>query len=113
MNGCVEVIANDKGKRTTPSVVGFSDSCNLIGEDAKILASLNPVSTIFDVKRLIGRKMDDPTIQNDIKHWPFKVVAKDAQKPHIQGWCIYLFARAGVAVELVLLELSISWCSRI
>ena len=46
---------------------------------------MNPNNTIFDAKRLIGRKMDDPAIQQDLKHWPFKVIGKDGNKPHIQG----------------------------
>ncbi len=84
-NERVEIIANDQGNRTTPSWVAFTDSERLIGDAAKNQAAMNPNNTIFDAKRLIGRKMDDPAIQQDIKHWPFKVVGKDGNKPHIQG----------------------------
>ena len=81
-----EIIPNDHGNRTTPSYVAIDDYCGrLVGEAAQALAIVNPSSAIFDVKRLIGRKMDDPTIQQAVKHWPFKVVAKDGNKPHIQG----------------------------
>ncbi|EKX46257.1 heat shock protein 70 [Guillardia theta CCMP2712] len=79
-----EIIANDQGNRTTPSWVAFTDSERLIGDAAKNQAAMNPHNTIFDAKRLIGRKMDDPALQNDLKHFPFKVVPKDG-KPHIQA----------------------------
>jgi len=84
-NERVEIIANDQGNRTTPSWVAFTESERLIGDAAKNQAAMNPNNTIFDAKRLIGRKMDDPAIQQDIKHWPFKVIGKDGNKPHIQG----------------------------
>ena len=79
-----EIIANDQGNRTTPSWVAFTDSERLIGDAAKNQAAMNPHNTIFDAKRLIGRKMDDPSLQTDLKHFPFKVVPKDG-KPHIQA----------------------------
>ncbi|KAL2941026.1 Luminal-binding protein 5 [Bienertia sinuspersici] len=82
-DGHVEIIANDQGNRITPSWVAFTDSERLIGEAAKNQASLNPERTIFDVKRLIGRKFDDPEVQRDIKMLPYKIVNKEG-KPYIQ-----------------------------
>ena len=83
-NERVEIIANDQGNRTTPSYVAFTDSERLVGDAAKNQVSMNPENTIFDAKRLIGRKIDDASIQSDMKHWSFKVVAKDGGKPHVQ-----------------------------
>jgi L1 cell adhesion molecule like protein len=83
-NERVEIIANDQGNRTTPSYVAFTDSERLIGDAAKNQVSMNPENTVFDAKRLIGRKIEDASIQNDMKHWSFKVVGKDGGKPHIQ-----------------------------
>ena len=83
-NERVEIIANDQGNRTTPSYVAFTDSERLIGDAAKNQVSMNPENTVFDAKRLIGRKIDDASIQTDMKHWSFKVVGKDGGKPHIQ-----------------------------
>ncbi|KAK8531644.1 hypothetical protein V6N12_053111 [Hibiscus sabdariffa] len=82
-NGHVEIIANDQGNRITPSWVAFTDSERLIGEAAKNQAPLNAERTIFDVKRLIGRKFNDPEVQRDITFLPYKVVNKD-DKPYIQ-----------------------------
>merc|ERR1711943_103553 len=82
-NDRVEIIANDQGNRTTPSYVAFTDTERLIGDAAKNQCAMNPINTIFDAKRLIGRKFDDPVVQSDCKHWPFKVVS-DSNTPKIE-----------------------------
>merc|ERR1739847_142667 len=82
-HGKVEIIANDQGNRTTPSYVAFTDEERLIGDGAKSQAAANPSNTVFDAKRLIGRKFNDSQIQTDIKHWPFKVTAAADQSPRI------------------------------
>ncbi|KAG0315955.1 70-kilodalton heat shock protein, partial [Podila horticola] len=82
-NDRVEIIANDQGNRTTPSYVAFTDSERLIGDAAKNQVAMNPTNTVFDAKRLIGRRYDDKDVQADMKHWPFKVVDK-ATKPFIR-----------------------------
>merc|ERR1711966_230293 len=78
-----EIIANDQGNRTTPSWVAFTDSERLIGDAAKNQAAMNPTNTVFDAKRLIGRKMDDQGLKDGLKHFPFKVQGKEGNKPHI------------------------------
>ena len=96
----VEIIANDQGNRTTPSYVSFSDNERLIGDAAKNQVAMNPHNTyiislhrcslslptihsVFDAKRLIGRKFDDSEVQADIKHFPFKVFSKGG-KPYVR-----------------------------
>jgi len=83
-NDGVEIIANDQGNRTTPSYVAFCETERLIGDAAKNQAARNPENTVFDAKRLIGRKFQDPAVQSDMKHWPFKVISGTADKPIIQ-----------------------------
>jgi len=82
-HGKVEIIANDQGNRTTASYVGFNDDERLIGDSAKNQAANNPANTIFDAKRLIGRKFNDPIIESDMKHWPFKVVSDSNNSPKV------------------------------
>lgn len=78
-NGKVEIIPNDQGNRTTPSCVAFIGSDRFVGENAKNLEVTCPKNTIFDMKRLIGRKFSDPSIQVDIEHWPFTTVSRNDQ----------------------------------
>merc|ERR1711906_75607 len=79
----VEIIANDQGNRTTPSYVAFTDSERLIGDAAKNQTAMNPINTVFDAKRMIGRKFSDAQIQADIKDRSYKVIAGEADKPMI------------------------------
>ena len=84
-NGKVDIIPNDMGERTTPSYVAFTDTERLVGDAAKNQITRNPTNTVFDAKRLIGRKYEDREVQDDIKLWPFKVI-KDpkSDRPQIQ-----------------------------
>lgn len=82
-NGKVNIILNDHGNRTTPSYVAFTDQGRLIGEAAKNQVARNPLNTVFDSKRLIGRKFSDPSVQSYMKLWPFKVISGPGDKPII------------------------------
>merc|ERR1711884_296325 len=82
-HGKVEILANDQGNRTTPSYVAFNETERLIGDAAKNQVAMNPTNTVFDAKRLIGRKFDDDTVQSDMKHWPSKVINVSG-KPKLQ-----------------------------
>ncbi len=82
-NERVDIIANEQGNRTTPSYVAFTDSERIIGDGAKNQAATNPINTVFDAKRLIGRRFNDIETQSDIKHFPFKVSDKGDGRPII------------------------------
>ncbi|EKD19815.1 heat shock protein [Drepanopeziza brunnea f. sp. 'multigermtubi' MB_m1] len=79
----IEIIANDQGNRTTPSFVAFTDTERLIGDAAKNQVAMNPHNTVFDAKRLIGRKFADAEVQADMKHFPFSVIDR-AGKPVVE-----------------------------
>merc|ERR1711981_282214 len=83
-NGSVEIIANDMGERTTPSYVSFSESERLIGQPAKNQCARNPENTVFDAKRLIGRKFLDPVVKSDMILWPFVVKSGSQGRPVIE-----------------------------
>jgi heat shock protein 1/8 len=83
-NDRVEIIANEQGMRTTPSYVAFTETERLIGDAAKSQAAGNPKNTIFDAKRLIGRKFDETSVKSNMTHWPFTVKAGVSNKPQIE-----------------------------
>lgn len=83
LNDKVEIIPNDQGNNTTPSYVAFTETERLIGDAAKNQVARNPKNTVFDAKRLIGRKFSDKQVQDDMKHWPFKVEQGPGDKPYI------------------------------
>lgn len=84
MNDRVEIIANEHGNRTTPSYVAFTDSERLVGDAAKNQGSSNPTNTLFDAKRLIGRKWNEQSVQDLIKNWPFTVNGTADNKPQFE-----------------------------
>ncbi|KAJ1443145.1 Heat shock protein 70 family [Sesbania bispinosa] len=79
----VEIIVNEQGNRTTPSYVAFTDTQRMIGDAAVNQADRNPTNTVFDAKRLIGRRFSESVVQNDMKLWPFKVIADVNDKPKV------------------------------
>jgi L1 cell adhesion molecule like protein len=83
-NGTCEIIANSDGERTTPSYVAFTPTENLCGQSAKSQAAMNTANTIYDAKRLLGRKFSDPMVQADLKHYTFKVIPDGDDKPMIK-----------------------------
>ena len=84
-HGKVEIIANDQGNLTTPSYVAFTDTERLVGDAAKNQVAMNPLNTVFDAKRLIGRRYNDSTVTADKKHWPFDVSYKRGRAPENTG----------------------------
>ena len=99
-NEKVEIIANDQGNRTTPSYVSFDDVERYIGDSAKANAVKNLKNTVFDAKRLIGRKFDDPHVQQDLKYFPFDVVKNN------DGGCNVRVSYKGETKEFVPEEIS-------
>lgn len=83
-NNSVEIIPNSLGNRTTPSWVSFSDTEKLVGEGAKSSSVTNPLNTVYDVKRLMGRKFSDPIIQKELKNYPFKIIEGDGDRCKIE-----------------------------
>ncbi|XP_073121673.1 heat shock cognate 70 kDa protein-like [Henckelia pumila] len=79
----VEIIPNDQGNRITPSYVAFNETECLIGDAAKNVVARNPTNTVFDAKRLIGRRFSDSVVRNDALLWPFKVTCGANDKPMI------------------------------
>lgn len=83
-HGRVDIIANESGNRTTPSMVSFTDEERLVGESAKNAAIMNPTNTIYEAKRFIGRKFSDPEVQNNMKLYPFKIVNDGNDRPQFE-----------------------------
>ena len=83
-DGKVEIIANEQGDRTTPSYVAFTADERLVGTSAKNQSSLNPENTVFDAKRLIGRKFSDQSVKADSILWPFRILEEDNDVPAIE-----------------------------
>ena len=82
-NDKVEIIANDQGNRTTPSWVAFTSNEKLVGESAKMQVNMNPENTIYDVKRIMGHKMNDPLVQKEVGHFSYKVSEGSNHMPQI------------------------------
>ncbi|KAL7589237.1 hypothetical protein Lser_V15G39484 [Lactuca serriola] len=82
-NNRIEIIPNDQGNRTTPSCVAFTDSQRLVGDGAKNQLARNPANTIFNAKRLIGRRFSDVMVQEDIKLMPFRAIEGPGDMPKV------------------------------
>lgn len=82
-NGQVEIIANDQGNRTTPSIVAFTSTERLVGDSAKNQINANPDNTVYDAKRLIGRSFDEKVVQEDLTHFSFKVKPDNQRRPKV------------------------------
>ncbi|KAL0233347.1 hypothetical protein GEMRC1_012092 [Eukaryota sp. GEM-RC1] len=80
--GSVEVIANDLGNRITPTYVSFTDDERLVGEAAKYAGAANAERTVYDIKRIIGRRFDEQVVQDEKKRFPFEIVNKD-NRPYV------------------------------
>ena len=80
----VDIIPNDEGKRTTPSIVSFGEHERYIGNAAQRQRVMNSANTVYEVKRLIGRNFEDPIVQSDIQQWPFNVIELGDNKPCVQ-----------------------------
>lgn len=83
-NDHVEIIVDDQGKRLMPSYVAFTETERLIGDDAKNQVAMNPNNTIYDMKRLIGRRFGDPSVCKGMNDWPFKVISGPLGRPLIK-----------------------------
>jgi len=84
INDTVEIISNEQGNRTLPSYVSFTNEERYIGETAKNMSGQNPFNTVYDAKRLIGRKFFDECVQNDLEHYSYKVISDENNKPKIK-----------------------------
>ncbi|CAI9298745.1 unnamed protein product [Lactuca saligna] len=82
-NNRIEIIPNDQGNRTTPSCVAFTDSQRLVGDGAKNQIARNPANTVFNAKRLIGRRFSDVMVQEDVKLMPFRVIEGPGDMPKV------------------------------
>ncbi|KAM3703684.1 hypothetical protein ACB098_04G113600 [Castanea mollissima] len=82
-NERAEIIENDQGNRTTPSLVAFTQVERLVGDAAKNQVARYATNSVFDAKRLIGRRFSDPLVQSDINLWSFKVIEGPGDKPMV------------------------------
>ena len=85
INGKIETLANKMGHRTTPSMICFTKNEVIVGDAAKNTMLRFPTTTIYGIKRLIGRNFNDKEVQNDMKYWPFKIIKDpNSNKPKIE-----------------------------